>query len=1331
MRWLSEGAEVLTQLLEDVAGGAANARELPNAVVVGSGYGGAVAALRLAQAGYKVFVLERGEEMLPGEFPNDISRLPAHLRIERADRAGVIGRRDGLFDLRLHGKVTTLVGNALGGGSQINANVALRVDPEVLRDERWPKELRSSYDPLDAYYTRVEGMLQVAPYPDPCSKDAELARLAEPLNRRLCGQQWSDDTPPRARFYRPPLAVTYRAGENAHGVAQEKCTGCGDCVTGCNAGAKNTLTMNYLPEAKRYGARLFTGVTVVAVKPTEDPANPDAGSCEVQFVYSDRDWSHVLSENQGYGMQWHQQQPGQPRPERFSIVAKKVVLAAGALGSTEILLRSSYLNHVRFSPRLGSGFSGNGDALHFGFDQDRPVNAVGWGSRHPEHANDAPAQRPGPSIVGVLDVRAGLPAREGVLIEDGILPGAIARVAGEVVTTAALLAQLDACSLKGEDGGRDPLAVSDEALSRTQVYLGIGHDASRSELRMQDGRAFVEWREATPQPSIARQKEYLKVAESVAKAVLVGNPAAEPLPASLNKVLSGPQPSGTALVVHPLGGCPMGDHFEAGVVNHLGAVFSGDSPRSVYSALHVWDGAIVPSSLGVNPFLTIAALAERAAEQVLAAEPARAAPPRGELPERPRVEACERPAEEPVAVRFQETMEELRPGEEPGVGAAPKAKRMVLKLRMEVPDLLALLRDPRHRVVNLRGYLDVPGLAPRSRLRLDDEEASAVELMVSQPGGRLWRTLRGLRAWWRKRGRDEALRELNGVLRGKPPRRGLLRYLLSLLRLANHAGERRLMTYRLELRDVEGNRYRLEGVKTVDFARPASTLLHSLLDLDMRLLRKPDLAPVRSARLRLNLVALAEEDLPQVRAASDLPSALIALAGVPLFFARVLLKIHAWDFRAPDYAPRELRAPLPGQRPVFVESVPAPGGRLLPERFWLEVPRGGLAEDDHRIPLALTRFRPPEPGAHATPLLMLPGFAQSARALVCEELHEDLVRHMLRHGFDVWLFDYRTSTALPSAREQCSLDDIARYDIPAAVDRILAVVGAEGWPRHAPREAKPRIMAFGHCMGSATLAMSLLSGRLAYRDPAGLAAAQPRYDGVSKLSAVVLSQVPLFTVPSDYSRYRRELAAFLRNAVGLEHVNFAADDGVDAREMLIDRILAAQPAVLGECPHEHERAVPRTDIATCKRVSGIIGPLYDHRNVQRSHHLMHQYFGWGSMSVFMQITKFFEYHRLVSADGVNHYVTDANIAAYLNLPVALLHGRNNQVFKLESSQRTRDALERVNGPGGCELIDPPGYAHFDCLIGDRAHEDVYPRLSRFLLAQVGSHALPLPPRSDG
>src|SRR6267378_8273595 len=109
MQWLSRGAEALVERVRDNLQHQAD-RDF-DAIVVGSGYGGAVAALRLAKAGYSVCVLERGEEFVPGEFPNDISNLAKYTRIERADTSEMIGRRDGLFDIRLHGDVTTLVGN--------------------------------------------------------------------------------------------------------------------------------------------------------------------------------------------------------------------------------------------------------------------------------------------------------------------------------------------------------------------------------------------------------------------------------------------------------------------------------------------------------------------------------------------------------------------------------------------------------------------------------------------------------------------------------------------------------------------------------------------------------------------------------------------------------------------------------------------------------------------------------------------------------------------------------------------------------------------------------------------------------------------------------------------------------------------------------------------------------------------------------------------------------------------------------------------------------------------------------------------------------------------
>src|SRR5438874_7125582 len=130
MKWLSDSVESL------ICG--PDRERAFEVIVVGSGYGGAVAAYRFAEAGYSVCVLERGEEYLPGEFPNDLSNIARHVRLERSDRSGVIGERDGLFDIRLHGAVTTLTGNALGGTSQINANVAIEPDRELFNDRCWP-----------------------------------------------------------------------------------------------------------------------------------------------------------------------------------------------------------------------------------------------------------------------------------------------------------------------------------------------------------------------------------------------------------------------------------------------------------------------------------------------------------------------------------------------------------------------------------------------------------------------------------------------------------------------------------------------------------------------------------------------------------------------------------------------------------------------------------------------------------------------------------------------------------------------------------------------------------------------------------------------------------------------------------------------------------------------------------------------------------------------------------------------------------------------------------------------------------------------------------------
>jgi cholesterol oxidase len=1310
MRWLSQGVEILAERIR----GAGSERLCFDAIVVGSGYGGAVAACRFAQLGLSVCVLERGEERLPGEFPADFAQLPGHLRIERGDRPGLIGRRDGMFDLRLFGKVTVLVGNALGGGSQINANVALRPDPEVFRDPRWPVEFRREYDPLDPYFTRVEEMLGARPYPHPSRKAEQLERLAAPLDRHL-RRYWTGDQAPKAHFYRPPLAISYRDGANHFGVEQHACTGCGDCVTGCNVGAKNTLTMNYLPAAQRAGAKLYTGATVVALQPGSVGADRSA---TVYFVFTDEDWSGELSETRRrheipFG-------PNKPPEGVYAIDAKIVVLAAGTLGSTEILLRSRQLGLMpRLSPRLGERFSANGGGLGIGFDQDAPVNAVGEGAARRPASGGAPHPcSPGPTIVATLDVRPGLPTQDGLLIQDGIVPGPLRGATHDLLTVGSTLAQLATCEFKRDWAREDPLALSDDALQRTQIYLGIGHDSSTGRMRLKDGRVVVDWPESTTQAAAARFDEYTRLVEKSLKATYLASPFRQPVPTAFADTLAGPPVEGTAIAVHPLGGCAMGESWEHGVVDHMGALYSGLTPRSTYGNVFVWDGSIIPGSIGVNPFLTIAALAERAVA-LLSVTPRFAglrckhnsgtpAPNNGPLAPRPITPPLTPAPFEPVKLWLRETMRgQLRwsPGRSTG-----EEFDAVLRLQTLIPDLDAFLRDPDHSATTADGKTVMKGQLKWRRSgsgtgdqdRVLEVQNGAIKFFIREPSTRCTRILRALKAWYHKRGRDEICRYLRDCFSGKHSSSIGLGYVVGLLRLAHHSGERRSMDYLLNLEDPEdGRRWKLTGSKRIRFALD-SNVWESLLKLPVTL-RDPDGRAVASGELKLDLIDLSEHDFPQIAGGRDLPNALVSMAGLGLLFLRVILKTHLLDLRAPDYHPRQLRSPVPEQRPPLVEALT--GLDLAPRYYWFEVPSGrrpepeaGAAPRPGQIPLVLTRFTPKDTAKHLTPILLLHGFAQSSRAFVVPRPENDLVRHLLDDGYDVWLLDYRTSTALPSGRTQCTLDQVAEHDIPGAVRRMVEELNGDR-----------QILALGHCMGAATLSMSLLSGWLERIDKD-----RPR------IRALVLSQVPPFIVGGEYSQYRRELAAVLRDVLNVSHVNLHAEDGATGYEVMVDRLLATLPGESCdealESPGAHACGDRRPEIATCRRVTGIIGPLYLHKNVRGTHKLMHHYFGWGSISVFAQIGKFFEYERLVSADGVNHYVTDENILERMEMPVGFLHGKKNSVFDFESAERSKKQFDDLfnKKPSPRELIGVEDHAHFDCLIGDGAPEKVFPKITAFL-----------------
>jgi cholesterol oxidase len=518
-------------------------------LIIGSGYGGAVCAARLAaqrRPGVKIGLLERGREWVPGTFPDRLSpfnlllpfsRRPSWLREQLSDN------RLGLFGFH-EGDVQVVVGSGLGGSSLTNCAVALETEEDVFRQAAWPEELRSK-DVLRPYYALAHRMLS----PEPTPEDRFTLKLRTHLGTASTLQA-TGEWPP-AKAYRVPLAITHAARTNAVGMRQHGCVQCGDCATGCNVGAKNSLDMNYLPLAWTKGVMMFPQVEVSTLQKVGDRYQVD----------------YVL-------------RPDTNRPNREelgSLTASIVVVAAGTMGTTAILLRSQGQG-LAMSSWLGKGFSGNGNYLGF-VDYQYTDPTVYTDTRGVGVAGGTPRYPVGAYIEGIIDFRS----RERTLER---------RVIIEDIAHASPLA-----------GGVALLMLAD--LDRAMTLLGCGHDRAEGEIRLEHDIATVHWRDYERQPSHA---ELARLMDQYAGAY---GGKFRPFTPARN------------YTAHPLGGCRMGASAARGVVNHRGQVFdpsSGEESRDVHAGLYVADASIVPTALGSNPLLTITALAERIAE-LIASDP--------------------------------------------------------------------------------------------------------------------------------------------------------------------------------------------------------------------------------------------------------------------------------------------------------------------------------------------------------------------------------------------------------------------------------------------------------------------------------------------------------------------------------------------------------------------------------------------------------------------------------------------------------------------------------------------------------------------------------------
>ena len=510
-------------------------------VVIGSGYGGGVAASRLARAGKRVCVLERGREYLTGEFPVKLSDMRAEMMVSGGRFKGE--GRPGLYDVRLGEHMHVLVGCGLGGGSLVNAGVSLRPDARVFSDERWPSAIRRG-EGIDDGYARARAWLR--PATDPEAFAITKLRSLEKASPAL-GQA------PEAAT----VAVSFADTTNAAGIEQPACTRCGDCCGGCNVGSKNTVAMTYLPDAVAHGAEVFTEVKV-----------------------------HRLERASGGRWRVLWRRSGAPESEIGEVTGDIVVLAAGTLGSTEVLLRSREAG-LAVSDRLGHAFSANGDIIAFGYNGRERVNAVGVG--HPARAEVAPV---GASVTGQIRIDDAEDLARSLCVQEGVLPSALGPLLPALFIPGGRLLGAAHALIKG---------VYDGPLAKTHTFFVVSHDAAEGRIVLKDGRAAIDWPNVMRQPVYGRVDAALDALCKANGASYVKNP--------LSETLMGAKPA----TAHPLGGCGMGEDAARGVVSHKGQVWASGSGRgnAVHEGLYVIDGSVMPRSLGVNPLLTITALAER------------------------------------------------------------------------------------------------------------------------------------------------------------------------------------------------------------------------------------------------------------------------------------------------------------------------------------------------------------------------------------------------------------------------------------------------------------------------------------------------------------------------------------------------------------------------------------------------------------------------------------------------------------------------------------------------------------------------------------------------
>ncbi|KAL0944859.1 glucose-methanol-choline oxidoreductase [Colletotrichum truncatum] len=1186
-------------------------------VVIGSGYGGAVAASRMARGGQSVCLLERGKEKWPGEFPT--SSVPAikELHVTNAATDGVLGklgklgdRNDptGLYHLVVGDGQNAFVANGLGGTSLLNANVFLEADQGTMNLPVWPKELRG--EELKRYYEKARDVLEPEPYPEDYPKLPKLETLEK--QAKLMG--WGD------KFYRVPQTTKFVDGDNSTGVSMKASTLTGQDTTGLNDGSKSTTLVNYLSDAWNWGAEMFC-------------------QCEVRYVTE-------APGRKGYIVHfaWHGGKRGNFHDLFYEdlmwVHAKELVcFGAGSIGTTEILLRSKKFG-LEMSDDVGQGMSGNGDILAFGYNTNEYVNSMG--------RPDPPPNRPvGPCITGVIDCRDQENPLDGFVIEEGAIPAALAPFYELMLSYMPGRTFPSNLSLQ-QKAGHVAAAVGSRVFGpyyhkgsteKTQCYLIMSHDSSQATMHLVDDRPLINYSGVGTSQRVTKLAGYLQKITNLIGGTYVDSP----FYAAFGE---------KEITVHAIGGARISNDGKgsSGGVNSDGQLFKGEG-EEVHKGLIVCDGTIIPAALGVNPFATITALAERSIEKAasrLGAEISQE--PNGSL------NLFGRPAHTPFhdsdlqVMRLQNIIQTARDDRTAGVAFTEMMDGWI-HIGKKNDNIKELSFDRATATARSRGEYARFFLSARSwnthNLINDKEHMATLTGTFTCPG----------------LGGTCMVQDGKFQLFNDDPR----------------APDTMNLTYNFKVSCPNGKRLHFNGYKVVNsdvVLNPlnlwkATTTLYCTI-YDVKEDDEPDLDKVRGKGvINISPRSFLHECTTMETTGSTLHARVTSAANFLGYFTAKAAGAFLTPFipmQWPSLPFNNYENPSPYTEEIPIEATDRVKSKLF---YW--------------SPLFEEKYEKRTWNESDAPVVFLiPGAAVDQQIFSLPTIKENAVNYYRNKGFRVYSMVHRVGKTIVAQQNWTAYD--ARRDIKAALEEIRR--------RHDIKDnadgSRPSVTTYviAHCAGSVALASGLLDGTIPKEWLSGVTASQvfmnPMFAKVNQIKA----SLPI-SMASIYNLFQGSWF----------DCSSSPQDGYI--QQAINQLLRFYPV---------GRRDEICNSVVCHRSSLVFGRLWSHKHLNEATHAqLENFIGGTSMDNLNYLMTTGLAGRVLDSQNAD-LVVPQNIARLKGLPIFLFSGSENAVYLPQNTDLSFTTLSEVNGGTCYERQVFEGRGHLDAWMSPTAHKEVFPRV---------------------